>query len=138
MEGKEGRDGREGRGDGAFCGDGAASETDLLARMKRSWRMAERSFTSNVPVIGPLIVLIRRWVNRIAVRWYVPMLLEHQHRFNKQVVELAEIQARQGDLICDRGLSVAALAEEVARLTMRVAELEERSEGRDGREGHAG
>jgi hypothetical protein len=101
------------------------AQTDLLSRMKRSWRIPERPFTSNVPLIGPLIVFFRRQLNRIAIRWYVPMLLEHQYRFNKQILELAEIQARQADLITDRGLSIATLAEELARLKVRVMDLEE-------------
>ena len=110
-----------------------SAEVDLLTRMKRSWRVSERPFTSNVPVVGPLIVFIRERWNRVAARWYVLKLLQQQNRFNSMVVEMAEIQARQGDLICDRGLSISALAEGLSRLNARVAELEEGREGKEGR-----
>ncbi|MGD8967673.1 MAG: hypothetical protein PVI07_09215 [Anaerolineae bacterium] len=137
---------------------------DLFTRMEDAWQVVERPFTSDVPIIGPLIVFVRERWNRVAAKWYVLKLQEQQNRFNWLVLELArqvaEIQAgmedrdrrvqagmedrdrriqarfemldqligQQADLIADRGLSIAGLAEGVSRLGMRVEGLEERIE----------
>jgi hypothetical protein len=126
---------------------------DLLTRMELAWQVVERPFTSDIPIIGPLIAFVRERWNRVAAKWYVLKLQEQQNRFNWLVLELArqvaEIQAgmedrdrriqarfemldqligQQADLIADRGLSIAGLAEGVSRLGMRVEGLEERIE----------
>jgi hypothetical protein len=135
--------------------DGGQAEVsehgDLLTRMKDGWQVVERPFTSDVPLIGPLIVFVRERWNRVAARWYVRKLLDQQNQFNWLVVELmhqvVDIQvgmedrdhriearfemldqliAQQADLIADRGLSISSLAEGVSRLKMQVKELERR------------
>jgi uncharacterized coiled-coil protein SlyX len=128
-------------------------ETELVTRMERAWQVTERPFTSQVPILGPLIVFVREQWNRIATRWYVLGLLEQQNRYNQLILELAHqvadiregiedrdqrIQARfemldqliaqQADLISDRGLSIAALAEGASHLSARVEDLVERVE----------
>jgi hypothetical protein len=143
---------------------GMSDHEDLFTRMEDAWQVVERPFTSDVPIIGPLIVFVRERWNRVAAKWYVLKLQEQQNRFNWLVLELArqvaEIQAgmedrdrrvqagmedrdrriqarfemldqligQQADLIADRGLSIAGLAEGVSRLGMRVEGLEERIE----------
>jgi hypothetical protein len=53
---------------------------------------------SNVPVIGPLIVLVQR-VLRLGLRWYINPIVEQQNAFNDAVVRaLTELEVRQADI----------------------------------------
>jgi hypothetical protein len=57
--------------------------------MEEAWRLEVEPSTSEVPVVGPVISLLRRaWV-RVTSRWYVKRLVEQQNRYNVLLLELA-------------------------------------------------
>jgi hypothetical protein len=114
------------------------SGKDLITRMEQAWQVTERPFVSKFPVLGPLIAWFRERWNRVSTRWYVLALLEQQNHFNRLLLELAyqvhaiqrnmlmidHLIAQQADLIADRGLSIAALAEGMAHLNEQVIALQ--------------
>lgn len=127
--------------------------SDLITRLEQAWQVTEQPFKSTFPVLGPLIAWFRERCNRISTRWYVLKLLEQQNQFNRLLVELAyqvnaiqgqlsEVQAsvqtrfemmdhlmaQQADLVTDRGLSIAALAEGMARLSEQVLALKRQAD----------
>jgi len=61
--------------------------------------LPEPRFTSRVPLLGPLVVAVRRLWNWMSTKWYVQPILEQQNRFNEQVVrsldELAGVLSTQ-------------------------------------------
>lgn len=61
---------------------------DLLPE---SARLQAQPFTSDVPLIGPLIVWFRTTWNNIAARWYVQTIVEQQNIFNQLLVSQIQI-----------------------------------------------
>jgi hypothetical protein len=105
------------------------------------WRVEERPFRSDLPLIGRWIVRFRTLWNRIATQWYVRPLIQQQNEVNRRLVhelaalreEVAVNQAMLGDL--DREGqdarraqmgAVVRLQDEVRRLRQRVEDLERR------------
>jgi GT2 family glycosyltransferase len=64
-----------------------------LDELHHSWQPSPRPFTSEVAVMGPLIVAFREFVNNLATRWYVQALIEQQVAFNAGVTRLLSAQA---------------------------------------------
>jgi hypothetical protein len=65
----------------------AIDDAATLATVSSHWGV-----TSSIPVIGPVVVLIRRAI-RIALRWYINPIVEQQNAFNDAVVRaLLELQ----------------------------------------------
>ncbi len=48
--------------------------------------LQEVQFTSTAPVVGPVIVAVRRAWNWMSTRWYVLPLFKQQSRYNEQVI----------------------------------------------------
>ena len=72
-----------------------ADRSDISSSAPRPWQVSPRPFTSNVPLIGPLIVAFRQvWYN-VAARWQDLSLFEQQNRFNHAVQEMLEHQERK-------------------------------------------
>lgn len=123
------------------------------------WLVTPRPFSSEVPLLAPLIVAFRNLVNNLAGRWYVQGLLEQQVEFNAHVTRLLAAQAdefeaflrrtahigrqqgerlqQQDEGIHDQGQATAFLAEQIASLqrqvsalNQQVAELEDELRGR--------
>jgi hypothetical protein len=66
----------------------AVEDAASFAKVTSHW-----GITSSVPVVGPVIVLIRR-VMRIALRWYINPIVEQQNAFNEATVRaMFELQA---------------------------------------------
>lgn len=122
-----------------------------LEAMHNSWQVTPRPFASGVPVLAPLIVGLRNWVNDLAGRWYVQALLEQQVEFNAHAARLASqyydflgriahIAQQQGEWLQqqgewlqqhdeqthDQGQTSAFLAEQVASLQRQVSALSQR------------
>ena len=57
---------------------------DLAARSQ----LQEPDFHSDVPVLGPLVVRVRRLWNWMAAKWYVLGWMEQQAAFNSRVVSI--------------------------------------------------
>lgn len=54
---------------------------DVEANLERT----EFDFASSVPVLGPLIQAIRRFLNNIAPRWYVQHYMQQQMQYDRSV-----------------------------------------------------
>ena len=93
------------------------SDTSYLQQLAR---IEERPFTSQTPLVGPLIVKLRTWWNNIATKWYVRDLLAQQNEFNKQLVQIVDQQA-QWLILQDH--EKTELTREVARLTTQITTL---------------
>jgi len=76
----------------------------------------EPQFTSSVPLLGPLIVLLRRAWNWMSTRWYVLPLIWQQTAVNQKT------SAVVGELVQWQEINMQHLAE----LEARVQELEAR------------
>ena len=79
----------------------------------------ERPFTSQTPVIGPLLVWFRTQWNKISTKWYVRPLLAQQNQFNQLLVKqieqhdwwLTTQDREQADLTLDIGLLTTQITE---------------------------
>jgi GT2 family glycosyltransferase len=78
------------------------------------WYVAERPFTSSVPLLGPLIARFREAWNNVAARWYVRGLLVQQLEINHRLVSIAETNNR---LIQELNRDVLLLRKELTYLT---------------------
>jgi hypothetical protein len=96
-----------------------------LVDANQRWMVREIPFVSNAPVVGPLIVGVRRFWNWMAPKWYIRAILQQQVGFNAAAVQvLNELVANQNQL-----------AEEVRRLGAIVeqqqAEIARLQQGQD-------
>lgn len=77
----------------AAAAPSAVEDAARLATVNAHWGIA-----SNLPVVGGLLVLIRR-VMRITLRWYVNPIVEQQNAFNDAAVRaLFELRAENEHL----------------------------------------
>jgi hypothetical protein len=115
-----------------------AQRQEVRQRLSKEWRIEEQPFRSTVPVIGPLIAAFRTVWNSVAAKWYVRHMFNQQQAYNQllwqatetlhqdietlhqDIETLHETIQRQCRLLGDRELSIAALAEQVARLEIRL------------------
>ena len=80
----------------------------------------EQPFTSETPLLGPLIVWFRNAWNSVAAKWYVRGILQQQNNRNRELAgQLRQAEARLAEL--DRNNQ--ALTREVAELSAQVARL---------------
>jgi GT2 family glycosyltransferase len=99
-----------------------ARDADPLANL---WEVKERPFTSDKPIIGPLIVRLRELVNWMSTKWYVRALLAQQNSFNFRVLQrLAELETQVLDFDADR--QGTALIRDVGELRAQLVALEQR------------
>ncbi len=97
-------------------------DADPLAGM---WQIKEKPFTSDKPVVGPLIVRLRELWNWMSTKWYVRALLEQQNRFNYRILQrLTELETHVLDFDADR--ENTALTRDVAELRTRLTAFEQR------------
>jgi hypothetical protein len=87
-------------------GPGGSSLARNLVDVNRRWMVREVPFASHAPVVGPLIVRVRRFWNWMAPKWYVRAILQQQVGFNGSAVQVIN------DLVANQN----QLAEEVRRL----------------------
>ncbi|MFN8596712.1 MAG: glycosyltransferase family 4 protein [Anaerolineae bacterium] len=86
-----------------------------LAILTASQTVHEPAFQSSAPVIGPLIVAVRRAWNWMSTKWYVRPIVAQQNRINQQSVSVISAVARQQEIYEQR----------LSELQARVAELEQ-------------
>lgn len=58
----------------------------LLKELTMASYLQEVRFSSTVPIVGQVIVAIRRAWNWMSTRWYVLPLIKQQSRYNEQVI----------------------------------------------------
>ena len=100
----------------------------LLDQLQAKDQVQEQPFTSDVPILGPLITRFRQAWNNISTTWYVRPLLQQQNEFNHLMVQYIrslellneEIDARLIDIDRDE----TALARQVAQLNYALSRLE--------------
>jgi hypothetical protein len=94
----------------------AASMAELNAR----WMVREVPFASNVPVFGPLIVVVRNAWNWMSTKWYVRPILHQLVGFNALVVralnDSVAIQQGLTEEVRQLRAEAAALRKEIERL----------------------
>ncbi|NLE45501.1 MAG: hypothetical protein GX620_12340 [Chloroflexi bacterium] len=99
----------------------------ILAHMGQ---VEEKPFTSQVPVLGPVIAAFRTLWNNVSTRWYVLPMFHQQRLFNQAVVEVLRSLMETDSTILPEGLEthwekrLFADAEELDLLARRVSELQ--------------
>ena len=71
-------------------------EEPSVDRLQQKARLEPQPFTSNVPLLGSLIVWVCRTWNSVATRWYVAPLIQQQNEFNQGVVD--ELRLLRADM----------------------------------------
>jgi GT2 family glycosyltransferase len=103
----------------------------LLETLRANQAIHEQPFTSQVPVVGRLIVSVRNLWNSVAAKWYVRPMLHQQNVFNAQVVgylqALEELEPRlqvQARDIAENIRELTILAEQIADVRKAPTERE--------------
>jgi GT2 family glycosyltransferase len=103
---------------------------ELTAGLTARGQLVEPSFRSAAPLIGPLIIRVRRLWNWMSTKWYVRPIVDQQSAFNALVVEALRavelsLQAVEASTAAaeEQGIRLAA---DLARIEQRLAQLEER------------
>ena len=96
-----------------------------LAELLAGAHLREPVFSSDVPLIGPLIVAVRRFWNWMSTKWYVRPILAQQ----------SEVNARAAGVISDLAQWHEMDANRLPLLEARVAELEARLARLEAKEG---
>ena len=90
--------------------------TELLAELFAAGRLREPDFASRTPVVGGLLVAVRRAWNWMSTKWYVRPILSQQ----------SDVNARAARLLSDLARWQQTQAGHMLELEARVAELESR------------
>lgn len=91
---------------------------EALLSLATHTELSETHFTSNVPMLGPFIVAVRRWWNWMSTKWYVLPVLQQQSQINARMSLILDSLAHWQTLN----------TKSLARLQARVTELETRLE----------
>jgi GT2 family glycosyltransferase len=95
-----------------------------LEALHGTWQVSPRPFTSDVPILAPLIVAFRNVVNNLAGRWYVQALLEQQVEFNAHATRLVTAQADEFEARVQQSVqSLHNLALQYSRFLGRIAHI---------------
>ncbi|MCB8978089.1 MAG: hypothetical protein H6657_11760 [Ardenticatenaceae bacterium] len=86
-------------------------------------QVRERPFTSNTPLVGPLLVRFREAWNSIATKWYVRPLLQQQNSFNQIVVSQLH-EHDQWFILQDR--EQTELAHDLAQMSTYLSQISHR------------
>jgi hypothetical protein len=108
------------------------SEDKLKQKIDASWQVQEEPFTSNAPVVGSLIVRLRRFWNNLSTTWYVRPLLQQQNEFNhllaRYLDELTAVDAELNGRLTAADQDQVDLSRQLAELTYAVNRLNQRLE----------
>jgi hypothetical protein len=83
--------------------------------------LREQDFPSSVPVVGPLIRLVRRFLYWLTAKWAVLFLIQQQNQIN-QIIE--NRLREQESILIDLDRDLALLARTVAEIEIRQRYLE--------------
>jgi len=104
-----------------MAGEGDETRNGLLALKQREYVQEPVPF-SHRPGLGRFIVLARKAVYKLFLKWFTRPLLEQQNGFNQAAARLIEEMVE----------SQERAAREIRQLSARVEELERRLEEKDG------
>ena len=103
------------------------------ARLSAAAELRERPFTSDVPVLGPLIARLRAAWNNVASRWYLGHLMIQQSEFNQLAVreiERYEIELHeQMVLLEEQVVQTAELQQQIEALEAGLTQLRQTAAG---------
>lgn len=94
---------------------------ESLAELIARGHLYEPGFHSQTPVMGQLIVAVRRLWNWMSTKWYVRPILAQQ----------SDVNLRTARLLCDLAQWQQMESQRLPELEAKVAELEARLEARD-------
>lgn len=89
-----------------------------LRDLNAQWMIREQPFTSNTPLIGPLIVKVRDAWNWMSTKWYVRPLIQQISNFNFTVVRAFH------DVDMEQRVQAARVAEMDTLIRQQAAEIE--------------
>jgi hypothetical protein len=109
-------------------------------RAESWWTIEERPFRSDKPLVGPLIVWVRRMWNGVSTRWYVRPLIEQQNEVNRRLAEelaaaretIVALDREAADTRREFAQAIYGLRDELERLEERIAALEAQADGGEG------
>ncbi len=94
----------------------AAQLQEISKRLNASRVLTEPRPSSRIPLLWPLINLVRRWLNTLATRWYVAPQMEQQARFAQEMTAAYDYLAA----------TLVFLAQRLDEHACRLDELEEK------------
>lgn len=102
---------------------------DRLAKARLQFQLVEPSFVSSTPVVGPLIVTVRRLWNWMSTKWYVKGVIDQQNQFNTFFVESLRaldlsMQAMESSII-ERERTAVRLNTDLTILENRLRRIEQ-------------
>lgn len=111
--------------------------SELSQQLAAKWQVAERPFTSNAPLIGPLIARLRHLWNDVSTTWYVRPLVQQQNEYNHLLLRCIHQLAQVDDDLdgrltaadhdqTDLRVQVAELVTAVNQMNRRLAAIEAR------------
>jgi len=88
----------------------------------------EHDFRSTVPLVGPLIGRVRRWLYGLTAKWGVNAVIQQQNQNNQQLAQftakLIEQLAQLEQQLADSELRLVEQDRDVAYLSRLIAEME--------------
>jgi hypothetical protein len=87
---------------------------DDQARTVELPTLREHSFQSAVPIVGPLISLVRRALYGLTAKWGVRTVIDQQNQINQLIAQLAH----------DHDVWLVDQDRDLVHLTKRIAEIE--------------
>lgn len=105
-------------------------DAELSQQLATRWQVTERPFTSNAPLIGPLIVRLRRLWNNVSTTWYVRPLVQQQNEYNhllrQSIHQLAEVAGELDGRLTAADQEQTELRAQVAELVTAVHQMNRR------------
>jgi len=95
---------------------GFPSLHDPLVELIAEGHLREPTFSSNAPLVGPIIAMVRHCWNWMSTKWYVRPILQQQSDVNSRAAGIISDLVQWHELDADR----------LRQLEARVAELEDR------------
>lgn len=127
---------------------GRPSARDRVDNLRARSRLAEPGFASGAPIVGPLVIRVRRAWNWMSTKWYVRPIAEQQTEFNVLAAEalreltrsLEVLEARLSEIEVANNEAQDARRSLEARLRhveARLADLDRQPDPGTGRPGNA-
>jgi hypothetical protein len=112
----------------------AEQEANNLAWLQEKGRLREQPFTSDVPLLGPLIVWFRSAWNSVAAIWVIRPIIQQQSEFNALVVgQIDAFEEQMTEQIVMQDREQTALTRDMGELSLQVKQMIRLLERIDGR-----
>ena len=103
---------------------------DKMDPMKAHGFVQERSFTSQTPFVGGLLVWLRtKWLN-VAARWYIRPLTQQQNQLNMQMINQMDTfdywLLHQDHVLVEQQAKTAVLTTYLTTLQQRIEAIDQR------------